>query len=59
MDKKIELKVTDGKTGLSVKATIDYEGHLSMVKTHSLSLVDDVLKHLVIELDSEIKKNKK
>ncbi len=59
MDKKIELKVTDELTGLNVKATIDYEGHLSMLKTHSISLVDDVLKQLVIELESEIKKNKK
>jgi hypothetical protein len=59
MDKKIELKIMDERTGLSVKATIDYEGHLSMLKTHSISLVDDVLKQLVIELESEIKKNKK
>ena len=59
MSKKIELKLTDDVTGLSVRATIEYDGQVRMKNEHNLSLVDDVLSHLVLELDSEINKKKK
>jgi hypothetical protein len=46
---KIEIKITDGE-GKSVKSNVDYAGYLETKKVHNISLVEDVMNHLVEEI---------
>jgi len=51
---KIEIKTTD-QEGKSVKANVDYVGYLETKKVHNISLVEDVMNHLIREM-KELKK---
>lgn len=58
MKRKIELILTDEETKKSVKAIVDYDGHIRTKEIHNISLVEDTLNYLNLELDLEINKNK-
>lgn len=50
----IEIKITD-QQGKFVKSNIDYDGYLETKRIHNISLVEDVMNHLVKEI-KELKK---
>jgi hypothetical protein len=45
----IEIKITD-PAGRSIKANVDYNGYIETKKLHGISLVEDVMNHLVEEI---------
>ena len=45
----VEIKITD-QEGKSVKSNIDYDGYLETKRFHNISLVEDVMNHLVEEI---------
>jgi uncharacterized lipoprotein YajG len=46
---KIEITITN-QEGKSVKASINYDGYLETKRVHNISLVEDVMNHLVTEI---------
>ena len=46
---KIEITITN-KEGKSVKASINYDGYLETKRVHNISLVEDVMNHLITEI---------
>jgi len=51
---KIEITITN-QEGKSVKASINYDGYVETKRVHNISLVEDVMNHLVMEI-KELKK---
>ena len=49
----VEIKVTDNN-GKTASANIDYAGYVQTKKVHNISLIEDVVEHLITEV-----KNKK
>lgn len=49
----VEIKVTDNN-GKTASANIDYAGYVQTKKIHNISLIEDVVEHLITEV-----KNKK
>jgi uncharacterized lipoprotein YajG len=47
---KIEITITN-QEGKSVKASINYDGYLETKRVHNISLVEDVMNHLVTEIE--------
>ena len=45
----VEIKITD-QEGRSIKANVDYNGYIETKKLHGISLVEDVIDHLVEEI---------
>jgi hypothetical protein len=46
----IEIKITD-QEGRAVKSNVDYSGYLETKRIHNISLVEDVMNHLVKEIE--------
>jgi len=46
---KIEITITN-QEGKSVKASINYDGYLETKRVHNISLVEDVMNHLITEI---------
>lgn len=46
---KIEITITN-QEGKSVKASINYDGYLETKRIHNISLVEDVMNHLITEI---------
>jgi uncharacterized lipoprotein YajG len=46
---KIEITITN-QEGKSVKASINYDGYVETKRVHNISLVEDVMNHLITEI---------
>jgi hypothetical protein len=46
---KIEITITN-QEGKSVKANVNYDGYIETKKVHNISLVEDVMNHLIREM---------
>jgi hypothetical protein len=46
---KIEITITN-QEGKSVKASINYDGYIETKRVHNISLVEDVMNHLITEI---------